>query len=250
VLERKIQILQRGGWFSDLRRKRVALDRLLPTMAAATDPITRGLYLARTAEAVGVSEDVLQRELRQGARGERGVASRAPVTPEPAEREDRTASATKVRKGERRKELGTEGLSAERELIRLLLHRRQFVEAVAERVGLDSFRESSFASIFRCLVESPDGAIDAMSAAFDDDTVTVLNELTANAGGFDLPTRIIEDCIAALKRRDIGEEIDVIDRKLPLADGTEKDTLLVRKRKLATDMKALGGGRWNVGRAR
>ena len=32
VFERKIQILQRGGWFSDLRRKRVALDRLLPTV--------------------------------------------------------------------------------------------------------------------------------------------------------------------------------------------------------------------------
>ena len=50
VFERKLQILQRGGWFTDLRRKRVALDRLLPTVRAAADPITRGLYVARAAE--------------------------------------------------------------------------------------------------------------------------------------------------------------------------------------------------------
>src|SRR5262249_53290379 len=124
-----------------------------------------------------------------------------------------------------------------------------FVESVAERVGLDSFRDSSLAGIFRSLVESPDAAIDAVATALDDDAVAVLNDLTANAGGLDVPNRIIEDCISALKRREIGEEIDVIDRKLPLADGAEKDRLLVRKRKLATDMKEFGGGRWNVGRA-
>ena len=45
VFERKIQILQRGGWFTDLRRKRVALDRMLPTIRATSDEITRGLYM-------------------------------------------------------------------------------------------------------------------------------------------------------------------------------------------------------------
>ena len=70
VLERKIQILQVGGWFGDLRRKRTALDRLLPTLRAATDPITRSLYVARSAEVVGVTVDVLEREIKN-VRGDR-----------------------------------------------------------------------------------------------------------------------------------------------------------------------------------
>jgi DNA primase len=64
VLERKIQLLAEKGWFEDLERRRSALDRLLPTIRAASDPITRQLYLSRVAERSGVSKEVLERELR------------------------------------------------------------------------------------------------------------------------------------------------------------------------------------------
>src|SRR5216117_2874883 len=50
VLERKIQILERKGFFGSLPGRRRALDRLLPTIRAATDPITRDLYISRVAE--------------------------------------------------------------------------------------------------------------------------------------------------------------------------------------------------------
>ena len=63
VLERKLQILERRGLFGSLPGRRRALDRLLPTLRAATDPITRELYLSRVAEAAGVRKDVLEREL-------------------------------------------------------------------------------------------------------------------------------------------------------------------------------------------
>ncbi|HVZ48608.1 MAG TPA: DNA primase, partial [Gemmatimonadaceae bacterium] len=43
VFDRKVQLLERGGWFADLQRKRRALDRLLPTIRATSDPITRDL---------------------------------------------------------------------------------------------------------------------------------------------------------------------------------------------------------------
>src|SRR5213592_2036447 len=62
VLERKIQILDRKGFFGSLPGRRRALDRLLPTIRAATDPITRELYISRAAEAAGVRKDVLERE--------------------------------------------------------------------------------------------------------------------------------------------------------------------------------------------
>jgi DNA primase len=240
VFERKIQILQRGGWFSDLRRKRVALDRMLPTIRATVDEITRGLYVSRAAEAVGVSEDVLRRELRQPRR-ERPVS--APETDEPEE--------PRVRSGERRSDLRAEGGSAERELVRLLIHRRQHVEAVAETCGTESFRDARLAEMFNALVAAPDESLEAIAAELSDDAVAFLNELSMNGGGLDDPGRIIRDCVAVLKRRDIGEEIEAIDRELPLADDAEKDRLVRRKQQLAAEIKALGGRRWpSFGRSR
>ena len=241
VFERKLQILQRGGWFTDLRRKRVALDRLLPTIRAASDPITRGLYLARAAETVGVSKDVLERELRQSR------LSREPMDPRLAN----TRQSPDTRARDRRQPVGTAGLSAERELVRLLVHRRQHVEAVAERVGLDSFRHHRLASIFGRLVAEPNVSLDVLAATLDEEAVATLNELAANDGGLDVPGRLIQDCVARLRERELGEEIDQIDRDLPLADDRDKDRLVSRKRELTTEINALGGHRWKpFGRAR
>ncbi|HEU4585302.1 MAG TPA: DNA primase, partial [Gemmatimonadaceae bacterium] len=72
VFERKVQLLERAGWFGDLRGKRRALDRLLPTVRAASDPITRDMYIMRAGEAAGVSREVLQREVdEEGGDGRR-----------------------------------------------------------------------------------------------------------------------------------------------------------------------------------
>ena len=237
VFERKIQILQRGGWFGDLRRKRVALDRLFPTIRAAADPITRELYVARAAEAVGVREDVLLRELREG----RGKGGR----PDGNEGE-RAAPETRVRQQERRRTFGSAGSVAERELVRLSLHRRQFVEAVAERVGPDSFRDPRLSQIFSRLVEAPEDSIENLVMPLDDDAVGLLNELSENIGGLDVPARIIEDCVSVLRQRELGEEIDEIDREIPLADEAGKMTLVMRKQQLTKEINALGGRRWRA----
>src|SRR5205814_6615249 len=63
IFDRKIQILERGGWFSDLRRKRQALDSLLPTIRATSARTMRDLYVARTSEVAGVSLEFLERQL-------------------------------------------------------------------------------------------------------------------------------------------------------------------------------------------
>ena len=235
VFERKIQILQRGGWFGDLRRKRVALDRLFPTIRAAADPITRELYVARAAEAVGVREDVLLRELREG-RGKPGRAD--------AREGERAPPETRVRQQERRRTFGSAGAVAERELVRLSLHRRQFVEAVAERVGPDSFRDPRLSQIFSRLVEAPEDSIENLVMPLDDDAVGLINELSENVGGLDVPARIIEDCVSVLRQRELGEEIDEIDREIPLADDAGKMTLVLRKQQLSKEINALGGRRW------
>jgi DNA primase len=73
LFERKIQLLERAGWFEGFDRRRDAVDRLLPTIRAAADPITRELYLSLASQRSGVSKDVLEDELRQG-----GATGRAP----------------------------------------------------------------------------------------------------------------------------------------------------------------------------
>ena len=235
VFERKIQILQRGGWFGDLRRKRVALDRLFPTIRAASDPISRGLYLARAAEVVGVREDVLLRELRD---------SRAKPTRGGDRDEDRAAPETRVRQQERRRSSGSAGAAAEREIVRLALHRRQLVESLAERVGPDSFRDPLLAQIFSRLVAAPDDSVESLVMTLDDDAVALINELSESVGGLEIPGRIIEDCVSVLRQRELGEEIDEIDREIPLADDSGKMQLVLRKQQLTKEINALGGRRW------
>ncbi len=63
LFERKIQLLERHGWFEGVEHRRDAVDRLLPTIRAAADPITRELYLSLAAGRAGVSKEVLELEL-------------------------------------------------------------------------------------------------------------------------------------------------------------------------------------------
>jgi DNA primase len=238
VLERKIQILQVGGWFGDLRRKRVALDRLLPTLRAASDPITHSLYAARASEVVGVSLDVLEREIRnvrgdrrgQDVRPGRATADRNPVPEEPDSRQRPSRPAA----------------PAERELLRVLLHRRQNVERVVERVGPASFRDETLGQILAALADAPDAPLDAIATVLDDEGVAMLNQLAASDGALDDPARVIEDCIAVLRRRELGDQIDDIDRELPLASDLDKDKLVSEKQELMRQIRELGGHRWKT----
>ncbi|HET6798403.1 MAG TPA: DNA primase [Gemmatimonadales bacterium] len=63
VFERKIQLLAQRGWFEGFEHQRDAVDRLLPTIRAAADPITRELYLGLAAKHSGVSKEVLEHQL-------------------------------------------------------------------------------------------------------------------------------------------------------------------------------------------
>src|SRR5216110_492364 len=77
VFERKIQILDRKGFFGTIPGRRRALDRLVPTIRAAADPIMRELYISRAAEVAGVRKEVLERETGN----EKREASAAPTSP-------------------------------------------------------------------------------------------------------------------------------------------------------------------------
>jgi len=239
VFERKLQILERGGWFSDLRRKRVALDRLLPTIRAAADPITRGLYLARAAEAVGVGQDVLQRELRQGSRSRADTRRDAPEhLPEDYESAE---DAGRALPKDRRRPSGH--LSPERELVRLLLHRRHDIETVAEQVGPANFREPWLAQIFSRLVAAPDESVESLANSLDEEAVGFFNDLAENSGGLEESGKIIKDSVFAFRQREIGDRMRDLDEQLTLADQATKDQINLEKDRLQEEMQTLGAPR-------
>ncbi|HTJ20993.1 MAG TPA: DNA primase [Gemmatimonadaceae bacterium] len=239
VFDRKIQILQRGGWFGDLRRKRDAVDKLLPTIRVTSDRVLRDMYIARTSEVASVSREQLERELAV-ARRERRPPSETGAPPAAQE-----APEEQVRQRERRTNRRAVGLRAERELIRALLHHRRYVEPAAERVGAETFADPAYRAIFHQLAShDSDTPIDELAAPLDADATFVLQELMEERGGMERVEETIEASINALLSRDIAERLSEIDRLLPFAANDEKDELILEKRRLAAEMQALGRPRW------
>jgi DNA primase len=62
VFDRQVQILERRGWFAELHKTRRAIDKLLPTIRATSDPITRDIYTSRLAAAAGVEKALVATE--------------------------------------------------------------------------------------------------------------------------------------------------------------------------------------------
>jgi DNA primase len=247
VFERKIQILERGGWFADLRRKRQALDRLLPTLRATTDPLTRDLYLGHASAAAGVSREMLEREL---SLVQRTRSQPLPPAPERDPREQRGQPAPapdvrRVRRGERRRVSGERAIGAERELLRVLLHRPAYFEQVVERVGADGFRDPELARIFAAMAAlGADSGPEALADRLDPDSVETMQELLDEPGGLDHADEIVTGSLALLYERQLAERMREIDRELPLANSEEKDQLTREKMSLTAELRRLGGRSW------
>ncbi len=249
VFDRKIQILERGGWFADLRRKREALDKLLPTIRVAADQLLRDLYISRTAEVAGVSRDMLIRELETGPRERRLAAesSAPPGEPPPdfGPPPDDEASVVHMRRGDRRADRGAIGVRAERELVRMLLHQRRYVEPAAERIGAEIFADRAYRAIFTELTAGDiEASVDELAAALDEEATEVLQELMNENGGLERAEETVVASINALLSRDISTRLGEIDRLLPLSGSDEQDDLIREKRRLALEMQALGRPRW------
>ena len=248
VFERKVQLLERAGWFADLRRKRRALDRLLPTIRATADALTRDLYLTRMSEASGVAKDLLAREVdatpgRASAHGRYAGPPAGAVFPEPPPSgEQPVRPRGRDRRGRDRRTAGR-GESAERELVRVMVHERGEVDALAERVDPADFQNPQLREIFQTLVKLGDEAsIEDLSSALTSDAVEEMQALLEEPDALVDVRRTIDDSLTVLRRRDITTRMSEITRLLPLATGDEKDVLIVEKTKLQREMQALGGG--------
>lgn len=157
VLERKLQLLERKGWFADVHKAREALDRLLPTIRAASDPVTRELYTSLVAERLRVPREVVAREAEQPPTGSRRPpsGSRPPPPGEESVSRGRSGGPGRPAGGDGSRAVRTPGAEIERKLLRLLLHRADWLARAREEVSPDRFQVAAFRRIFEALVALP-----------------------------------------------------------------------------------------------
>jgi DNA primase len=233
VFERKIQLLERAGMFSELQKKRRALDRLLPSIRITSDEIMRDLYLTRASEVSGVVREVLEREL--SGRATPGVTEARVITA------PRISPVARVRRGERRAQHGQRGASAERELIRAMLLVRSRVEQIAEKLGEESFHDPQYRAIYHALIVSgPDATIDELSAILDAESIGVIEDILAEGQTQMDQERTVNDSLATLRARELDERAAELDRIIPLADGPQKDKLIAEKETIREELRGTG----------
>jgi DNA primase len=144
VFERKIQIMERKGYFEGFEHRRDAVDRLLPTIRAAADPITRELYLSLASERTGISKDVLERELADQRGGYQPLAARdaglsqASASPAPAAR---------ARSG------------PEIQLLKALFAAPEWIDRARSEISPTLFRSLRLREVFEAVLRSEAGTV-------------------------------------------------------------------------------------------
>jgi DNA primase len=231
VLERKIQLLDRKGWLASLSGRRKALDRLLPTLRAAADPVTRDLYIARVSEALGVSRQSVLREIELG--GGVVVPRRSDVAPaRPAHAPDRA--------GPRRPE-------AERNLLRVMVHRPDWRGRVIEQITDPSLLREPERRLMALLGATPESIpVTEVLSSVDGEARMVLTELLEEAWGALDVDAIVTSAVNQLDSRRLEAEYRDLSRRLPLAAEEEKPALASRVQALGRQIAKLNPGRWNV----
>jgi DNA primase len=257
VFDRKVQILERQGWFADLHRRRRAIDRLLPTIRSTADPLTRDMYIARASEASGVDRTVLAREAGAGSR-ESSRSGPAQAGPSPDERQEHMGMGDR-RVGERRDvapaprpPITVRLHSAERAILRVMLLAPTRIESIGERIGPDSFRAPAYREIFEALIRLGEAATpQSIAEAMSEDGVVVLQTLLeANPAEFEPLEVTLSDSLDALRRRDLEDRNAEIDRELTVARSAEEiDELTREKWANANEMRAMASKGWKVGRS-
>jgi len=259
VLERKIQLLERAGWFANLRQRRAAVDRLLGSIRATSDPLTRDLYITRASEASGVSKELLAREAGAVAPSSyRSSGTDRPGTSASGAGQSRDnvdtatgAAAARPRVVEPRRRSVKRGMAGERALLGVMLHVRSRMEAIAERVSADDFWHTPHRRLFSALLtHGAEATPDQLAAVLQEEDVPILQELLEEHASVSDVDRTIEGSVAMLRVRELEARLAAIDRELPLATDAEKNQLIEEKGRLRRQTEDLGSVGMRFGKSR
>jgi DNA primase len=233
VFERKLQLLERKGWLASLSGRRRALDRLLPTLRAASDAVTRDLYVTRVCEALGVGRDSVLREMEE--RPPR--MSDAVATDGPPDR--RTAGP------ERRP--SRYGVNPERYLVRAMVRDPEYRTRLSEEIPDRSLLREPERTLFGALASLPaDTPPAALFEQLEGETSMLLTALLSESPLPDLSADVL-GALGQIKIRPLERELRDVKRRLGLATEDEKVVLAGRVGQLRKEIESLrSGGRWNV----
>ena len=272
LFDRQVQLLERRGWFADLRHRRRAIDKLLPTLRAAVDPLTRDLYLARLADITQLDKSTLAAEAEAFEEPRRSVAlapvhkgepmaDAGPWSPPdhppmdeypPGAGAPAATPAADQRppwKGRKSRSQGPTWAATavpprprqdepvERLLVRAMCRDRAVAEQVAERHPPVTFRHPAYRELFSALLRLPwEAGLDQVADGVSDEAVAVLREVTEGEP-VALDATDLQHCLDRLEARALESRIAEIREALRDAPRDEQDLLMRERLALEAELR-------------
>jgi len=240
LLERKIQLLEQKGWFEGVDHQRDALDRLIPTIRAAADPITRDLYLKEVSERSGVSREVLLQQVTRtegaGSDSDSRTGSRWGGQPRgTGDRSPRQGDAGSRGHPQREGPAARRKIDpAERDLLRVLIQDRSWIDRAAREVPGDWFETAPFREVYEALRRSPENVgspvfLEELSPSAQK-AYAWLDRREAKYGLPD-PDRTYEGAVGSLQIRALRREWNTLVRRMRAEIPADEYDALIQKRK-------------------
>jgi len=227
VLERKLQILDRQGYLESAEGRRRALDGLLSTVRATSDPALRDIYVTRVTERTGVRrETVVHQVAQQDARRRRGTGSMPGRGAGP---------------GRPQAESPLPPPSGAERMLVLLLLRDETLLLASRNAGIrpQDFRDAGLRGIYEGLLEVGDQH-GAWSDLFDAPTLVLVESLLGDETELTHPGDIFDESVRRIVNRPRFERLEEIDREMELADEDQARALLVEKERIARELRESG----------
>lgn len=157
-----------------------------------------------------------------------------------------------ARKAKRRRAAEEQESSAERELIRFLLHRPALLEQVVEHVDMNAFKSAPLSRIYFALIFGKADSLEAELAGFTAErhptgggsAIDLARELLADASGLEHAAEGVAGAVSVMRERALCERMAEIDQEMPAASDERKDELMSEKVAVMEQLRAFGGKWW------
>jgi len=226
VLDRKLQILDEKDYFSSIERTRSAVDRLLPTIRAASDPALHDIYVAKVADRTGVRRETLEAEMeRAGSGSPARVDARPSAPPIATHRIPR--------------------LGAERSLLLLMTKNPDFVERAGEHLGAGDFMDLAYRTIFQALLDDP--GLCAPPVSMDPVAAQRLHEILSDPEELAHAGRVFEESVSRIQVAVLDRRSQDLDQRIVAAAGDgEKRILIEEKERLSRERREIRPDDWTT----
>jgi DNA primase len=209
VLERKIQILNRKGFFTTIAGKRRALDGLLPTIRAAADPVLKDFYITQVCDVAGVNRDALVREVQDVTRAIDDDVLTSPSSP-PVQLPQ----------------------NKEKWFVLLAMEGSPWIERVLQLAKPEQIQFPPYREVLSALAK---GNLE------DLDEIPARTYETLRSQGLRpfTPEQVYDDLLKTPDVLRLKSELWDVDRQIPLLQGSEQEKLILRKQEIWNELRTV-----------